>query len=171
MLSWDDNERPLAVLITFRTYGTWLHGDERGSIDRYNNRYRDPRHSANPVMKDQHAKRLKSKPVKLNGRQRATIRAAIKGVCKHRNWRLIAINIRTNHIHLVVAINAAKPESAVRDFKAYSTRALRGRQLWTESHSPWSEGGSCRYLWKETSVEAACQYVVNGQGVDLPDSF
>ena len=25
---------PLAYLITFRCYGTWLHGDQRGSIDR-----------------------------------------------------------------------------------------------------------------------------------------
>ncbi|HEX9659180.1 MAG TPA: hypothetical protein VGA18_02730, partial [Rhodothermales bacterium] len=24
---------PLAYLITFTTYGTWLHGDERGSVD------------------------------------------------------------------------------------------------------------------------------------------
>ncbi len=26
---WDDNEWPLAYLITIRTYATWLHGDER----------------------------------------------------------------------------------------------------------------------------------------------
>ena len=28
---------PLGFLITFRCYGTWLHGDERGSIDRGHN--------------------------------------------------------------------------------------------------------------------------------------
>ena len=168
---WDDNERPLAFLITFRTYGTWLHGDERGSIDRYHNNFRAPRLPCNRVMHDRHAKRLKSQPVKLNARQRATIKTAIKGVCKYRTWRLIAINVRTNHIHIVVAINEAKPESAVRDFKAYSTRELRARDLWKELHSPWSEGGSSRYLWKEVSVAAACEYVVNGQGDDLPDSL
>jgi hypothetical protein len=26
--------QPLAFLITFRCYGTWLHGDERGAVDR-----------------------------------------------------------------------------------------------------------------------------------------
>jgi hypothetical protein len=30
----DDNEFPLAYFISFRTYGTWLHGDERGSVNR-----------------------------------------------------------------------------------------------------------------------------------------
>ena len=28
---------PCGYLITFHTYGTWLHGDSRGSIDRINN--------------------------------------------------------------------------------------------------------------------------------------
>ena len=27
MNTWDDNEYPLTYLITFRTYGTWLHGE------------------------------------------------------------------------------------------------------------------------------------------------
>jgi hypothetical protein len=25
---WEENTFPLAYLLTFRTYGTWLHGDE-----------------------------------------------------------------------------------------------------------------------------------------------
>jgi len=37
MTVWNDTDIPLAFLITFRTYGSWLHGDMRGSIDRYNN--------------------------------------------------------------------------------------------------------------------------------------
>ena len=33
---------PLAYLITFRTYGTWLHGDARGSVDREHNVFGTP---------------------------------------------------------------------------------------------------------------------------------
>src|SRR4029077_14507206 len=40
--SCDDNI-PLAYLITFRAHGTWLHGDRRGSVDRFHNRYGTPR--------------------------------------------------------------------------------------------------------------------------------
>jgi hypothetical protein len=36
---WNDSDTPLAYFITFRAYGTWLHGDKRGSVDRHNNRY------------------------------------------------------------------------------------------------------------------------------------
>jgi hypothetical protein len=43
--NWDDNEFPLAYLITVRTFGTWLHGDERSSVDEHNdlNIYGTPR--------------------------------------------------------------------------------------------------------------------------------
>jgi len=33
---------PLAYLITFTTYGTWLHGDPRGSVDREHNVWGTP---------------------------------------------------------------------------------------------------------------------------------
>ena len=36
---WNDTDIPLAYLITFRSYGTWLHGDKRGSVDRFHNHY------------------------------------------------------------------------------------------------------------------------------------
>jgi hypothetical protein len=30
-----DDHSPLGYLITFRAYGTWLHGHERGSVDQH----------------------------------------------------------------------------------------------------------------------------------------
>jgi hypothetical protein len=45
---WNDTDMPLAYLITFRSYGTWLHGDQRGSIDRFHNRYKSPYIEPNP---------------------------------------------------------------------------------------------------------------------------
>ena len=169
MREWDDNEYPLAHFITFRTYGTWQHGDERGSIDRYHNQFRGPRVPANIILKTQQNKKLKSEPVLLDGPRRKEVEIAIREVCTYRGWKLLAINVRTNHVHLVVWIDNFRPESALRDFKSYSTKALRSAGLWVFSHSPWVDGGSKRYLWKDTSVSAACDYVVNGQGDDLPD--
>jgi hypothetical protein len=32
----------------------------------------------------------------------------------------------------------------------------------------WSRHGSTRYLWTDKSIEDACQYVIEGQGIDLP---
>lgn len=38
----DTGAPPLAYLITFTTYGAWLHGDKRGSVDPAHNAYRTP---------------------------------------------------------------------------------------------------------------------------------
>ena len=169
MTLWDDNDHPLAYLITFRTYGTWLHGDERGAIDRFHNKYQGPRTPANPIFENQQRAKLKSPPVLLDEAQRPVVKQAIKDVCIHREWRLFALNVRTNHVHVVVNTVREKPEHALRDFKSYSTRALRWAKFWPHGHSPWVDGGSTRYLWKEQSVTAACEYVLYGQGDDLPE--
>ncbi|MBA3569994.1 MAG: hypothetical protein H0W28_11765 [Pyrinomonadaceae bacterium] len=42
LIMWNDTNTPLAYFISFRTFGTWLHRDKRGSIDRFHNRYRSP---------------------------------------------------------------------------------------------------------------------------------
>jgi REP element-mobilizing transposase RayT len=171
MAIWNDTDTPRAFLITFRTYGTWLHGDERGSIDRYHNVFRSPRLPENPIIFRQHQAKLKTEPFLLNAEARSVVKDSIKGVCEYRDWALFALHIRTNHGHLVVAYAGTSPDNILRDIKAYSTRALRKAGLWRHDHSPWTDGGSKRYLWTQESIGNACDYVVNGQGSDLPESF
>ncbi len=62
-----------------------------------------------------------------------------------------------------------KPERALNDFKAYATRKMRLDGCWVSERSPWVDKGSKRYLWNERGVELAIDYVVNGQGDELPD--
>jgi len=47
-----DNQKttPLGYIITCRTYGTWLHGDERKSVDPKNNKFGTPRIEHNPIL-------------------------------------------------------------------------------------------------------------------------
>jgi REP element-mobilizing transposase RayT len=166
---WNDTDIPLAYLITFRCYGTWLPGDERGSIDRFNNIYQTPYKPANKSFAKFNRELLKGDPVSLNFRQREVIEKAIREVCDFRNWILRAINVRTNHVHIVISINDAKPGKALNGFKAYSTRKMRENGCWQFEYSPWSNKGSKRYLWNERSIETAVNYVINGQGGELPD--
>jgi REP element-mobilizing transposase RayT len=107
--------------------------------------------------------------VTLQGRQRATVRRAIRETCRLRNWALHAVNIRTNHIHAVVGIIDTSASTVLNALKASSTRALRERGLWQSDKSPWNDKGSVRYLWTEKSVLAACNYTLHEQGEDLPD--
>jgi REP element-mobilizing transposase RayT len=82
---------------------------------------------------------------------------------------LHAVNVRTNHAHAVVSIGVVKPERALNAFKANATRQMREDGNWPQTHSPWADKGSKRHLWTERSVALAIDYVLNGQGEDLPD--
>jgi hypothetical protein len=107
---WNDTDTPLAYFISFRTYGTWLHGDKRGSIDRFHNRYRSPYMPPNEKWQNYNEQRLKTRPLILKAKQRASIEAAIRETCQIRKWWLWAINVRTNHVHTVVSASHKKPE-------------------------------------------------------------
>jgi REP element-mobilizing transposase RayT len=82
---------------------------------------------------------------------------------------LLAINVRTNHVHTVVAAHGQKPERIMNAFKGNATRQMREDGCWPYEYSPWVEKGSKRRLWNEQSVANAIDYVVNGQGDVLPD--
>jgi len=166
---WNDNEVPIAYLITIRTYGTWLPGDKRGSIDRYHNTYKGQRMAPNPILEEQCRAKLKSEPLILDLPKRLAVEDAIVEVCEKRDWLLRAINVRTNHAHTVVSIGLVDPSCALNAFKAYGTRKLRERGLWRYKHSPWAERGSKRWLWTDDALACACDYVINGQGHDLRD--
>ena len=163
MRDFDDNEFPLAYLITFRCYGTWLHGDERGSYRR-NSRVMSgvvpvpPR----PGLKRAESLQLQHRPVRLNIRQRAVVEQAVREVCLHRRYRLRAINVRSNHAHSIVSA-LRNPEPILDAFKSYATRALRAAGLLPTSVKPWARHGSTIYLWKERDVEKAVEYVLLGQ--------
>ena len=92
---WNNTEIPLAHLITFRSYGTWLHGDKRGSVDRFHNQYQAPYLPPNKKQLEHKMSLLSHEITILNARQRESIKNAIREVCDVRKWILRAINIRT----------------------------------------------------------------------------
>ena len=104
----------------------------------------------------------------LDAARRAAIDSALQDTARRRFWDLMAANIRTNHVH-IVADTLGKPGSlALNAFKANATREMRERGVWDSTRSPWSDKGSIRHLWNEQAVAAAIEYVLHGQGGDLP---
>src|SRR6267378_5992780 len=101
---YEENEFPLAYLITIRTFGTWLHGDERHSVDRHGrNIYGTPDIHPNQKLEEIMRSELKQPPVVLNESQRRAVESAIRELCEKRKYFLQAINARTNHAHAVVS--------------------------------------------------------------------
>ena len=166
----DDNEFPLAYLISFRACGTWLHGDQRGSMSRRQNKYGTPRIAPNPGLQRAETKQLKHPALSLDGRERPVIEQAIRQVCFHRGYWLRAIDVRTSHVHTVVSA-ATKPEPVLQAFQAYATRKLREAGLLSGDVNvkPWTRHGSTPYLWQERHVARAIDYVLNGEVDDLPN--
>ncbi len=164
---YEENIFPIAYLITFRTFGTWLHGDSRTSMQRSRDkRFGTIRLDANVPLEEAMRKGFKQEPVILSDPQRNIVDIAIREVCEYRKYSLRALNIRSNHGHVVVSA-AMKPEKIAGDFKAYSTRRLREQGLTGPNERVWSRGASTRYLWKPHHVEAAVEYVLYSQG-DVP---
>ncbi len=164
---YEEQEFPIAYLLTWRTYGTWMHGDERGSVQRA----RDRRFGtisiepSVPLVEFMSAKQ-RQPSFELDPHQRRIVEASIKETCSYRGYKLSAVNVRTNHAH-VVASAMVKPEKIVNALKAYATRRLRSEGLVGLDQRVWSRGASTRYLWKPAHVGAAIDYVLCSQG-DLP---
>lgn len=155
---------PLAYLITFRTYGTWLHGDARTSVDRRHNVPGTPPIEPDEQLYAEAVRRMKQPPVELSIAAREVAARTMNEVCAHRGWVLRALNVRTNHVHVVVGA-ADKPEKVMNDLKAWSTRRLKEAGLLSVDR-PWSTHGSTRYIWRQSDVQDACRYVTEQQ--DLP---
>ena len=143
-----------------------MHGDERGSIDRHHRRYGTPALSASSRREEIETQLLKQPKVIFDLRQRRAIELSIKETCHFRKWKLWTVNVRTNHVHCVLASNpGAKRVMAA--LKANATSAMREDGSWKSVLSPWARGGSTKYIWAEEELSNAIAYVVEGQGVPL----
>ena len=163
----EENEFPLAYLLTVRTYGTWLHGDQRTSFRR-TRETKTQRKLIYPNVPLEEAMReeMDQEPFILNTEQRKVVEAAIREVCIHREYKMFGVNVRSNHAHSVIGAQA-KPERIANTLKAYSTRRLRENGLIDQATKVWSRGRSRRYLWKPRHVDAAIDYVLYCQS-DIP---
>lgn len=165
-IAFQNRNSPVGYLITFRCYGTWLHGDQRGSVDRHHKAYGSPGLQPSALRRQHDRNLLKQPPVKLNSSQRPVVETAIRETCAIRDWELWTVNVRTNHVHVVVSANR-KPEAVLSALKANSTRAMRETGFWTSELSPWEFRGSKKYLWSEKQLADAIAYVDVDQGEPL----
>ncbi len=154
-------EKPIAYLITFTTYGTWLHGDKKNSVNDEHNHIGEPFVPFNPNLNRKEQTFLKHPPVILNENLRNAVLKSILEVCTYRGWFAHSVHVRSNHLHIVVTAND-KPEKIMTDFKSYATRAIKKNGIEIEKY--WTKHGSTKYLWTHPQLQGAIEYVKNGQG-------
>jgi REP element-mobilizing transposase RayT len=151
----------LAYFITFSTYGARLPGDGRGYADRRRNVYGTPipeasRSRARAAQQDCNARLFV-----MNEGARQVVASAVREVCDRREWQLLALHVRSNHVHAVVSSNAAV-SLILHDLKSYATRALRAYDY--REGQRWARHGSTRFLFTQEDVDGVVRYVVEAQG-------
>jgi REP element-mobilizing transposase RayT len=95
-------------------------------------------------------------------REGSLVEDAIRVRAEEHAWPIAAINVRTQHVHVVVHADELV-ERVMTVFKAAATRALRESGLRSSEARVWSRHGSTRYLGSDRAVEDAVRYVLEGQ--------
>ena len=153
----------MRYFITFACYGGHLHGDESGSVDRHNNLPGGRLLEADPERVSAERQSMNQAPYLLDRVSRAVVLQALREVCLHRGWGMLAAHVRTNHVHAVVEAEV-RPEKIMNDFKSYASRSLNRLRSDGSDRKRWARHGSTRWLWNDHDVQEAIRYVVEKQG-------
>src|SRR5687768_5481892 len=132
----------LAYFITWTTYGTRLHGDERGSVDRNHNMYNTPYLAPDESRRREAERALRFPPFALTSASRRHVDEAIREHAEVKDWPIFSLNVRTNHVHLVVVAARVHPDLVMEQFKAWATRRLRAQGFLERERPAWTVHGS-----------------------------
>ena len=156
-------------LLTWTTYGTWLPGDSRCFVSNIRispgpeirlNTPGTPTAPSMPELRQHVEKLLSAPPVFLNRQHADVLLAQFQETANYRGWLLIGAAVMVSHVHVAVGVPVdPDPETMLRDFKAYGSRALNRRWGKPKSDTWWTESGSKRRLKTDDSVLRATRYV------------
>ena len=160
---------PIAFFLTWSTYGTWLPGDARGWVE-YQHGFQLP----DPILELECAARMTEDACRLTPQQRERVQEQIAETCQHKGWHLHGVKCRSNHIHAVLS-SSASPKIIREQLKAWCARRLNEQQIESGVREQdrrskwWTERGSIRWVFTESDLAAAIDYVRNQQ--DRRDRF
>ena len=151
---------PIAHHITWGTYGTRLHGDSRGTVDRDHNEYGEP-----VIGFDQHrwyreTRELKHPVVRFEQTEMKLVESLVPSICERGGWELHACAGGPDHVHVLLdARNKADAKSVRRMLKRWLGQALCEQNPRPDGASWWAECGSAKYVFERDYFFAALEYV------------
>jgi hypothetical protein len=157
---------PLAYFITWTTYGTRLHGDDRGSVDCMNNTPGTPFSPPDPELEAAMRASMIFAPIVLDEVMRGVVTTALRDHIAFRKWNERALNVRTTHVHIVLDCRGdtmRSPERVMEELKYWATRRLREAGLVRLEGHIWTDHGSTRWINDERGLAGAIDYVLNQQ--------
>jgi REP element-mobilizing transposase RayT len=158
----------LAYFITFSTYGTWLHGTSKGkgSVDREHHQHGMPFVEPDASREKRSRNEMKQPAYTMQAQEREIVRDAIVALCRAKAWRLLAVHVRSNHVHVVIDMDR-DPGRVMSDMKAQASRALTRAGFDDAARKRWTRHGSTLHLFDEAMLEDKIDYTLNRQGTPM----
>jgi REP element-mobilizing transposase RayT len=163
--------------LTWRTYGTWLPGDDRGFVGAFHDRHGVrtsqnepgvPMAEGQPHLMNYAARVMTGGEVRLAPAHAADLLDQFQETCAVRGWKLLAAAVLSTHVHVIVEVDGDPEGFAVlRDLKSYAGRRLNRVAGRPAGGSWWSASGSRRVLKDAANVAAAMRYVSDQPGAYL----
>jgi REP element-mobilizing transposase RayT len=154
---------PLAYFITFSTYGAWLPGSAKGSVDRHHNEFATSFLSPDAERENESRNLMTQPPYSMSATERDIVCRAIVELSKDRGWQLLAVQVRSNHVHVVVKADR-DPGRLMSDLKGRASRDLTLAGFGDADRKRWTRHGSTQHLFREEEVEAKIRYALDEQG-------
>ena len=119
--------------------------------------------SPRPKLEQWHADRLKYPVVLLDGQMRNVAESAIREICGFRDWMLLGVSVRSNHVHVVVSASSHHPDLVRDQLKAKATTELRKSSTVWKDRPVWTKNGDIEFLDTENDIENCVIYVSEAQ--------
>ena len=144
--------------ITFGTYGTRLHGDERGTVDRRRNRPGEPIVGRQEAWECLEANRLARPPIVLTAEQQEHAERTIPEICRRGGWAHRQSACGPDHVH--VLLSAAADGRAIREWlKRWLGEAMSARWPLPQGQSWWAKSGSVKWVWDDAYLRRVAEYL------------
>jgi REP element-mobilizing transposase RayT len=93
-------------------------------VDEIRNAYGEPFKGADVFLENAARGQMLEAPFELSPSLRMEVDRCLREACEFREWTVLALNVRTNHVHLVVATSRPS-KGLIETLKARVTRVLR----------------------------------------------
>jgi len=153
--------RPLAHHLTWGTYGTRLHGDERPTVERAHNRYGEA-----TLEYDQHrwfreAGLLRFPPIAFDDGRMRVVESLVPTICTRGGWTLFACACGPDHVHVLLDTNGNDAKAVRMWLKRWLGEALSERFALPTGATWWAECGSVKFIFDDRYFGRALPYVLN----------
>ncbi len=152
--------QPLAYHITFGMYGSRLHGEPRGTVDRSMNKPGDPIIGRDTDWEQIERSLLRFPPVVPTSQQRRFTESIIPSICDRGGWQLHMCAVQADHGHTLLT-TTADGKTGRRLLKRWLGQALLERWPLPTDATWWAEGGSIKWVWDHQYFENVFSYIEN----------